>query len=284
LNIIADDDSNSRKQLKDKVFQFFFPKVFTWFIRKPVKRIKPILKLCNYDNIHTIFDLLLGDFNLIADTAEFLPNELRIPENCRIVGPLTWSGWDKDSNFPLHKLESKPIIYITMGSTIEAKPTLLKLIESLKGLPYNIIISKGQTEFDQQEFPDNVFIYSFVPGNYVASKSSLVIYHGGHETLMQVLSCGTPSLVIPVNPDQILVAKQIKKLGIGNFLKQPNSFPMNNEPLKHFSINEITNEVLKILEDKQCKNRCEIMKDNLKNKVDSKECLKLINYCYQQSI
>ena len=192
--IIADDDPILKKQLKDKIFQFIFPKVFTWLLRKPLKKIKPILKQYNHTNIKTVFDLLPGDFNLIADAPDFIPNGLQVPENYYIVGPLLWSGWNKDENFSIQELESRPIIYITMGSTIEAKPTLLKLIESIKELPYKIIISTGLTELRQENLPDNVFIYSYVPGNYVASKSSLVIYHGGHETLMQVLSCGTSML------------------------------------------------------------------------------------------
>jgi UDP:flavonoid glycosyltransferase YjiC (YdhE family) len=282
--IIADYNPNHRKRLKNKIFEFIFPKVFKMLLGRPIKKIRPILKQYNCTGIDTLFDLLLGDFNLIADTIEFIPNGLQVPQNCHLVGPLTWSGWDKDSSFPLPELTDKPIIYITMGSTVEAKPTILKLVESLKGLPYNIIISKGQTEFNKEEIPDNVFLYSYVPGNYIASKSSLAIYHGGHETLMQVLSNGIPSLVIPVNPDQILVAKQIKSLGIGNFLKHPKSSLVDKQPLNYFSTNEIKNEVLKIIDDKQCKNKCETMKGSLNKMIESKECLKIINYCCQQRL
>jgi len=275
--IIAHEDLTLKKKFKEKIFQFIFPEVFIWFLRKPVKKIKPLLKQHHYTHINTVFDFLLGDLNLIADTIDFIPAGLKVPENCHIVGPLLWSGWDGDNDFPLPGAETKPIIYITMGSTIEAKSTILKLIGSIKDLPCNIIVSKGQTEFDPKELPENVFLYSRVPGNYVASISSLVIYHGGHETLMQVLSCGTPSLVIPVNPDQILVAKQIKKLGIGNYLKAANNLPMDKEPLKHFTMIEIKNEVVKVLENNQIKENCAKLKERLKKKAESKEYINFIN-------
>ena len=219
----------------------------------------------NYSNIKIVFDLLLGDINLIADIPEFIPNTLKLPVNFHIVGPLTWSGWDKDENFSLRGLDSKPIIYITMGSTIEAKQTLLKLIDSLKYLPYNIVISKGKNELNISEKYENVHPYAYVPGNLVASKSSLVIYHGGHETLMQVLSCGVPSLVIPINPDQLLVAKQIKKLGIGDYLKLPGSFPMEEQPLHGFSNDDIKDKIIEIINNKESKQKCEAMKDTMTN-------------------
>jgi UDP:flavonoid glycosyltransferase YjiC (YdhE family) len=115
-----------------------------------------------------------------------------------------------------------------------------------------------------------------VPGQKIASKSSLVIYHGGHETLMQVLLAGVPSLVIPVNPDQILVAKQIKKLGVGNYLKYPGSFPMEQDPLNKFTINEITDEIVRIINDGECKQKCRLLKKVMLDYINSKEYIKQI--------
>jgi UDP:flavonoid glycosyltransferase YjiC (YdhE family) len=277
VEIISFNDSSSDNSIKSKILQLIFPKVFGYFVKKPLRKIKSILKSHNYTNVRTIFDLLLGDINFIADIPEFIPEPLKLPENFYIVGPLTWSGWDKDENFSFEGIDSKPIIYITMGSTIEAKPTLLKLIESLKDLPYNIIISKGKNELNLPEKLENVYQYTYVPGKLVASKSSLVIYHGGHETLMQVLSCSVPSLVIPVNPDQLLVAKQIKKLGIGDYLKHHHSFPMEEQPLSLFSNKDISDKVIEIINNKQCKQKCESMKDIMINYISSKDYLKYIN-------
>jgi len=277
IEIMSFVDSHSEKSIKTKFVQFMFPKIFSYFLKKPIRKLKSILTKHNYTNVKIVFDLLLGDINLIADIPEFISNTLKLPENFHIVGPLTWSGWDKDENFSLRGLDSKPIIYITMGSTIEAKLTLLKLIDSLKDLPYNIVISKGKNELNISEKYENVHPYAYVPGNLVASKSSLVIYHGGHETLMQVLSCGVPSLVIPINPDQLLVAKQIKELGIGDYLKIPGSFPMEEQPLHGFSNDDIKDKIIGIINNKESKQKCEAMKDTMTNYIVSKDYLKYIN-------
>jgi UDP:flavonoid glycosyltransferase YjiC (YdhE family) len=283
MDIISSADV-LKKSFREMVFQYLFSKVFCWFVQRPVNRIKTLLKQYHYNGIRNVFELLLGDINFIADTPEFIPVGFMLPANCHLIGPLIWSGWDRADNFSFDNSGSKPVIYVTMGSTIEAKPTLLKLIESLRDLPYHIIISKGKTGLDLLEIPSNVSLYSFVPGNVVASKSSLAIYHGGHETLMQVLSCGVPSMVIPVNPDQIMVAKQIKKLGLGNYLKRPHSFPMEPEPLKNFSTHEIAAEVIRIIEDTECKQRCEIMRKTLTGYINSKEYLKFIHDIHREKI
>lgn len=274
--IISNDNQSIKIKIKGRIFRFIFPKVFKMLISKPVKNIRSVLKQYNLNNINVVFDLLNGDNILIADTIEFIPKGLKIPKNAHIVGPLTWSGWDSDKDFQLPSPIEKPIIYITMGSTIEAKPTILKLINSLKDLPYTIIISKGQTEFDEKALPDNVFLYSYVPGNFIASKSSLVIYHGGHETLMQTLSNGVPSLVIPVNPDQILVARQIKNLGVGNYLKHPKSFIVGKEPLKYFNENEIKNEVLEILNEEQYFIKCKTLQNKMNQIIETKKYIEII--------
>ena len=274
--IIANEDLSYKKNIKDRIFGFIFPKVFKMLMHKPVKKIRSVLRQYNLRNIDVIFDLLNGDFLLIADIMEFIPEGLKIPENAHLVGPLMWSGWDTDRNFQLPAPVEKPIIYITMGSTVDAKPTILKLINSLKELPYTIIISKGQVDYDKNTLPDNVFLYSYVPGNLVASKSSLVIYHGGHETLMQTVSNGVPSLVIPVNPDQILVAKQIKSLGIGNYLRHPRSFISDKEPLKYFLAKEIKEEVLKIMHDERYKLKCKVLQNSVTKMMESKIYLEII--------
>jgi UDP:flavonoid glycosyltransferase YjiC (YdhE family) len=276
LEIISTEDSDTLPSFRDKIFKFIFPKVFKIFIKKPISKIRPILFKNNYSHINTVFDLLLGDQNFIADIPEFLPKNLVLTDNCFVVGPLTWSGWSKDDSFDFSKFDSRPLIYITMGSTVDAEPTLIKLIEALRNLSYNIIVSKGSANIEIADVPRNLYIYDYVPGNLVTSKSVLAIYHGGHETLMQVLSAGIPSLVIPVNPDQILVAKQIKKLGIGNYLKHPKSFPMEQNPLSRISISDISNEITRIIDDKKCHEKCLEMKAIMDRYIVSKEYLNLI--------
>ena len=224
----------------------------------------------------TLFELLRGDQVFIADLPDLIPEDLVLPDNFKVVGPLTWTGWERDDNFPVEKFRSKPVLYITMGSTIDAETILLKLIQSVCDLPYNIIISTGSIPPVLSEVPDNVHLFSYVPGNYVASISSLVIYHGGHETLMQVLACGIPSLVIPVNPDQILVARQIRMHGLGDYLKYPGSFPMEKDPLKKFTPDVIASSVKKIITDPKYQEKCRAMASIMNEFISQRRFIQLL--------
>jgi MGT family glycosyltransferase len=277
LALMLEPKSTARKLISSDrkspaIFRFIFPSVFTWIIRRPLRYFKPYLKRYRLKKPKTVFNMLMGDLVLVADPAELISPGVELPDNCILAGPLTWSGWENKFTWP--EPTSKPIIYITMGSTVEALPLLHKLLDAVSTLPYNIIVSTGSMKFDYKDKPENLHLFSYVPGKAAATISSLVIYHGGHETLMQVLSAGVPSMVIPVNPDQILVAKQIRELGLGDYLRSPGSFPMEKDPLKKISTLEIREEVLRIIGDDSCRIRCMELKEKMNDYIDRKSYIK----------
>jgi UDP:flavonoid glycosyltransferase YjiC (YdhE family) len=50
-------------------------------------------------------------------------------------------------------------------------------------------------------------------------KADLVVFHGGYATMMEVLSAGKPSLVIPFHTEQEGNGRRLEKLGCGKVLK-----------------------------------------------------------------
>ena len=260
--------------VKNRIFQYLFPKFFCHFIRTPVNRIKPLLRKYGMTDARTVFDLMRGDVNLVADIPEFIPEWIRLPENYIITGPLLWSGWDNLNYIPFKGIFTRPLIYITMGSTVEPGSTLSKLIDSLKDLPFDFIMTMGKEIAEFAAVPSNFHIYPFVPGKKIAAKSALVICHGSHETMMQVTASGTPSLLIPVNPDQVMVAWQVQRLGIGSCLNRPGSFPMNRDPLKTYSGVEIVKKVSRLVDDMECRQKCLEIKKSVTGFIENKEYLK----------
>lgn len=163
------------------------------------------------------FELLLGDELLAADIPSFLLSPL--PSTCHIVGPLMRSGWSQAAAW-LDELEyARPLIYATLGSTVEAGPALVKIIDALRESSYAAIVSTGSLALPAGlKLPARMRVFPTVPGETVTRRSCLVIHHGGHKTLMQVLKAGVPSLVLPANPNQVLVAQQVQALGAGHTL------------------------------------------------------------------
>jgi UDP:flavonoid glycosyltransferase YjiC (YdhE family) len=267
-NIISGNDTYTPGlSLRNKIVQFLFPQVFSLILRKIAHRINPLLKAHGNRTITNPFALLFGDENIVADIPELIMTKL--PDHCHLVGPLLWTGWEKKDSISFEEPDSRPIVYVTMGSTVEAQPVLHKVIESLANTPYTIFISKGRLELTIRALPHNIHLHSMLPGKTMAQKSALVIHHGGHETLMQALSAGTPSLIIPTNPDQILVANQAQRLGTGRCLRRKNSFPMDKNPLDGISATVIRNTMEEVIQDKHCRSVCEEMKNKIKHYVNS---------------
>jgi UDP:flavonoid glycosyltransferase YjiC (YdhE family) len=159
---------------------------------------------------------------------------------------------------------TQPLIYVTMGSTIEAQPVLVKIIDALRDAPYNIVISTGDLSLPTKiGLPPHIRIFPVVPGAAVVQRSAAVIHHGGHETLMQVLAAGVPSLIVPANPDQILVAQQAQALGVGHSLWRPNGLPLGVRSLDGMTVTEIRRAVDDLLDDQDCVRACETLKEEI---------------------
>ena len=111
---------------------------------------------------------------------------------------------------------------------MEAQLTLCKIVEALGDEPCNVAVSSGGLALPAGlKLPPNVRLFPTVPGATVLARARLVVHLGGHGTLMQALAAGVPSLLLPVNPDQILIAQKAHALGVGLNLWQPGGLPVD---------------------------------------------------------
>jgi MGT family glycosyltransferase len=222
------------------------------------RRFAPTLKAHGLPSVNSPFDLLLGDEILLADILALLPPEL--PSSCHVVGPLSWSGWAQPAPW-LGEFDAQPLIYVTMGSTVEAQSVLVKIIDALRDAPYNVVVSTGSLSLPADlELPSHIRVFSTVPGAAVVRRSAAVIHHGGHETLLQALAAGVPSLIAPANADQILVAQQAQALGIGHSLWRPSGLPLGSRTLDEMTPTQIRREIDDLIADQDCVRTCKALK------------------------
>jgi UDP:flavonoid glycosyltransferase YjiC (YdhE family) len=222
---------------RSAVLSRVFPLGFGLIMRIASRSLNGYLRRCGMKPVSVPFQVLLGEKTLVADIPELVSQPMR--DTAHIVGPLLWSGWSRPEPL-LSELGDAPLIYVTMGTTVEASAPIVRLVECLRGLPYNAIITTGGAAIDVKSVPKNIRIVPYVSGQTVVEHSKLVIYHGGHGTLMQALAAGVPSLVIPFNPDQIILARRIADLKFGKSLRKPDAFPMDPDPLGAYSKAEIS--------------------------------------------
>ena len=65
-----------------------------------------------------------------------------------------------------------------------------------------------------------------------------------------------PSLILPANADQILVAQQAQALGVGRSLWQPTGLPMDTDTLDRMTPAQIRREVDDLIANRDCTQIC----------------------------
>ncbi len=243
---------------KMAIMKRLFPIGFSVMMRRVAHRLSASLKAHGLPPVDTPFQLLVGDEILVADIPEFAPPDL--PSNYRLVGPLMWAGWERPAPWPAED-ETRPLIYVTMGSTAEAQAALVTIIDGLRDAPYSVVISTGSLSLPSDlPMPSHIRVFSVVPGATVVRRSRMVFHHGGHETLMQALAAGVPSLMMPMNPDQVLVAQQAQALGVGHSLRQPGDLLFGASILGRLTPTQVRHEVDRLVADQECQMICSTLK------------------------
>lgn len=247
--------------LQISIMRRLFPIGFSLVLQLVARRLSPHLKEYGLPPVNSPFQMLLGDAILAADLPDLLPSDL--PSNLHVVGPLMWTGWEQPAPW-LNESETRPIIYVTLGSTVESQSVLVKIIDALRDAPYSVIVSTGSLALPTElQIPSHVRVFSIVPGAAVVRHSRMVIHPGGHETLMQALAAGMPSLMLPMNPDQILVAQQAQALGVGRSLRRPGDLPFSNTTIRKITPTQIRHEVDRLITDRECLSVCETFKHRI---------------------
>lgn len=143
----------------------------------------------------------------------------------------------------LKLVENKPTIYIQISGPEQSRPNIYNnIIKQMKSVQnkYNIIISKGNPNGNTEPKKINeIIVFEWCPFKEMFQLSDCMITRGGHSTIGNSITCGKPSIIIPIKnqTEQIQNAVKMEKLGLGINLEEKN---IHNSLLN--SINKIFNE------------------------------------------
>jgi MGT family glycosyltransferase len=108
-----------------------------------------------------------------------------------------------------------PLVYLSLGSLGSADVDLMKrLIETLGGTGYRVIVSKGP-QHDQLTLADNMVGEEFLPQTNILPVVDAVITHGGNNTVTECFWFGKPMVVLPLFWDQYDNAQRVHETGFG---------------------------------------------------------------------
>ena len=110
-----------------------------------------------------------------------------------------------------------PPVYIGFGSMFDDDPqSLAKMVlAAVNRAGLRVVLSSGWGGLSADNLPDNVFMISSVPHEWLFPKMVAVVHHGGAGTTSAGLRAGVPSVVIPYFADQHFWGNRVDELGVG---------------------------------------------------------------------
>jgi MGT family glycosyltransferase len=164
-----------------------------------------------------------------------------LPRNFYYAGPFESRAARPPVAFPWNRLDGRPLIYATLGTTRSVQPSVFRLIaEACHGLRAQLVISLGN-RFDSESFadwPGQPVVVGYAPQLELLKVAQLVITHGGSNTVFETLMAGKPIIAIPLAYDQPAIAARLKRLQIAEVL-----------PVMGLSSKRIREAITKVLSD-----------------------------------
>lgn len=222
-----------------------------WFLEVSVLRvcgpIRRALDLCRQKLGLGPVRKVAKEYSCLAHIAQ-LPQFLDLPTTTPETGFYYTGPWLNAKvgaavDFPWHRLDGRPIAYVTMGTTRSAQLTVLQMIaDACCNLNLQLVISLGN-RFDPAQMgdlPGRPLVAKFAPQIELLKRAAIVIAHGGSNTVFEALMEGIPMVLIPVAYDQPAIAARLERLKIAEVL-----------PIMRLSKTRIRRAITKVLSEPQ---------------------------------
>lgn len=164
-----------------------------------------------------------------------------LPRNFHYTGPFVSETVRSSIDFPWHRLDGRPVVYASLGTTRNVQAFLFRLIAAAcVGLDTQLVISLGG-RFDPELFsdlPGDPLMTKYAPQLDLLKIAKIVITHAGPNTVFETLREGKPMVAIPIAHDQPAIAFRLARLGLAEVLS-----------IKGLSANRIRTAVTNVLND-----------------------------------
>lgn len=164
-----------------------------------------------------------------------------VPDKFHYTGPFVHKAARPRPDFPWNRLDGRPIIYASLGTTRNVQPAAFyQIAEACLDLDAQLVISLGG-RFDPSDFldlPGQPLVTRYAPQLDLLKLAQVVITHGGPNTVFEALMEGKPMIAIPIAYDQPAIAARLARLHIAEVL-----------PIMRLSAKRIRAAVTKLLSD-----------------------------------
>ena len=149
----------------------------------------------------------------------------KLPTNFFYAGPFVDKGGRAFADFPWDRLDGRPLIYASLGTTKRGdSATFRRIAEACSGLDLQLVVSLGG-RLDPAMFnhlPGNPVVVKYAPQLELLNRAKIVITHAGPNTVLEALMQGKPMLALPITLDQPAIAAHLARLGVAEVLSTEN--------------------------------------------------------------
>lgn len=102
-------------------------------------------------------------------------------------------------------LGERPLVYVTLGTVMNGNVPLFRLIaDALADEPFEVVIALGNgiPLKSLGEVAENIRVGGYLPQARILERASVVVNHGGYNTVSAALGAGLPLFLLPMGADQ----------------------------------------------------------------------------------
>ncbi len=134
------------------------------------------------------------------------------------------SHWTPPPEFVEFLNNGEAPVYIGFGSMVNKNPQQVveTVIEALTISGQRGVLAAGWDGIQQGDLPDNIYMISSMPHDWLFPRMKAVVHHGGAGTTATGLRAGVPSIIVPFMGDQAFWGHRIAALGVA-----PQPIPRN---------------------------------------------------------
>lgn len=158
--------------------------------------------------------VLLGDLRfsphlVLAFTTRALAGECRLAVPVSYVGPALPAASGEWS-----PVDDRPLVVVTLGTSNDSAGSrfLAESVDALAGMPgvQGLVVDPTGSLVSE-----SVLLARRIPQVAAFARASVVVCHGGHNTVCEALSAGVPLVVAPIRDDQSMLAQQVVTASAG---------------------------------------------------------------------
>jgi UDP:flavonoid glycosyltransferase YjiC (YdhE family) len=196
-------------------------------------------------------DVMAGDLSLIVGTPETDPVD---SADVTHIGPMVFQSGDAALPACVNAIgKGRPLIWVYPGNAryapvatpIDSIVVIRTAIEALADAPVEVVLTTGYQELPVEfgALPKNFHHAEYVPGPLMAERCDLMVFHGGHSSVMTTLKAGTPAVIIPTITERESNARRLASLGAGEVVMPENGA----DGEKRVSVSEFSEKVNRVL-------------------------------------